>query len=375
MIKEAFRKYSHLVARLFQVRESEVLPEPSKRRLNLALLLTWLSGIVSLFMAFFHLFFTDGFLSATYLAFSVLWVLASLIIRSGSFFVGRVFAMVTGHFQIFSLMGMSGTMLPYAFFLITAETVPFLIFSLRRKIVLTVLVFLPQLLFFGLHLAWFTPNIAVGMAAASVISASTAWWFVNSLRRNEDKLKAAWLSAENVAESMYELAVTDYLTGLSSRHKIDETLTYEISRAQRSSHPLTVILMDIDNFKSINDTYGHVTGDVVIRDIAALIRESLRPIDFAGRWGGEEFIIISPETNLKAAMGYTEKLRKRLEEARFEGPGRVTASFGVAQWKKGELSNEIVSAADEMLYKAKHSGKNRVEGRTSSRKGETRNAN
>ncbi len=375
MTKEAFRKYIQLVARMFQVRESEVMPEAQKRRLNLTLRITWLSGIVSLMMAFFHLFITEGFLSATYLAFSMLWVLASLIIRSGSFFAGRVFAMVTGHFQIFSLMGMSGTMLPYAFFLITAETIPFLIFSLRRKIVLTVLVFFPQVLFFGLHMAWFTPSIAVGMAAASVISASTAWWFVNSLRRNEDKLKAAWLSAENIAESMYELAVTDYLTGISNRQKIDETLTSEINRAQRNGHPLTVVLMDIDNFKFINDTYGHVTGDVVIRDVAAFIRESLRPIDFAGRWGGEEFIIISPETNLKAAMGYTEKLRKRLEDARFEGPGKVTVSFGVAQWKNGELSNEIVSAADEMLYRAKHSGKNRVEGRTSSKKGKTRNAN
>ena len=159
-------------------------------------------------------------------------------------------------------------------------------------------------------------------------------------------------------------AKTDSLTGLANRWAFDEELALEWRRAERVGDPLGLILLDIDNFKSVNDTYGHQVGDAVLRRVGKVIADSVRQVDLAARYGGEEFGVIVPETDLGGAIELAERLRSALATEQLELPNggvlSVTASFGAAV--KGDLSGgeELVAAADEALYEAKRSGKNRV---------------
>jgi diguanylate cyclase (GGDEF)-like protein len=159
-------------------------------------------------------------------------------------------------------------------------------------------------------------------------------------------------------------AVTDALTGLANRRSFDDELALEWRRAERVGDPLALILADLDDFKQVNDTYGHQLGDEVLRKAGETLGSALRQVDLAARYGGEEFAVIVPETDLDGAVNLAERLRTDLLKAQVElpdgAPLRVTASFGVAV--KGELTRpeELIAAADEALYAAKHAGKNRV---------------
>jgi len=159
-------------------------------------------------------------------------------------------------------------------------------------------------------------------------------------------------------------ATTDSLTGLANRWTFDEELALEWRRAERVGDPLALILLDIDNFKSINDGHGHQAGDEVLRKVGEVLAASVRQIDLAARYGGEEFAVIVPETDLDGAIDLAERLRSALEteEIELENGGRlsVTASFGAAI--KGDLpgGEKLVAAADKALYEAKRAGKNRV---------------
>lgn len=158
-----------------------------------------------------------------------------------------------------------------------------------------------------------------------------------------------------------ELSVTDRLTGLYNRLKLDETFTQEMERSIRYDHPLSVVLLDIDHFKSVNDTYGHQTGDAVLIKFAALVKDNIRIIDVAGRWGGEEFLVICPETTLEHAVALANKIREVVGEHVFPDVGKKTASFGVATLAPGENEGDLIARADEALYRAKKGGRNRVE--------------
>jgi diguanylate cyclase (GGDEF)-like protein len=159
-------------------------------------------------------------------------------------------------------------------------------------------------------------------------------------------------------------AVTDALTGLANRRSFDEELALEWRRAERVGDPLALILADIDNFKQVNDRYGHQLGDEVLRKVGEVIGSTVRQVDFAARYGGEEFAVIVPETDLDGAVKLAERLRTDLMKAHVELTDgtqlQVTASFGVAV--NGELNRaeELIAAADEALYEAKRAGKNRV---------------
>lgn len=158
-----------------------------------------------------------------------------------------------------------------------------------------------------------------------------------------------------------KLSVTDSLTGLFNRFKIDETIANELSRSQRHGHPLSIVLFDIDHFKDVNDTYGHQVGDGVLIQIARLTQGILRANDTAGRWGGEEFVIICPDTDAAGATAVAEKLRIALGNHSFPTVGNKTASFGVAGAISNEAANDVILRADEALYRAKNNGRNRVE--------------
>ena len=135
----------------------------------------------------------------------------------------------------------------------------------------------------------------------------------------------------------------------------------EIQRAKRYKRPLSLIIFDIDHFKKINDTYGHKVGDEVLKALSKLIKKNIRKIDFAARWGGEEFVILAPETNVEGAKKLAEKLRQAVETYKFPTVGKVTISLGVAQLEPDEKPEDFIVRADMALYKAKEGGRNRVE--------------
>ncbi|MCX6075134.1 MAG: diguanylate cyclase [Campylobacterales bacterium] len=155
-------------------------------------------------------------------------------------------------------------------------------------------------------------------------------------------------------------AQTDMLTGLMNRAKIDETLQIEIKRVQRFEYPLSLILVDIDHFKEVNDTYGHQTGDIILKEFAVLLTENIRETDSLGRWGGEEFLIICLDTNAKGAFTLAENLRKVVESATFSIIGSKTSSFGVCEYSYGECIEETFKHVDDALYQAKEQGRNKV---------------
>lgn len=157
------------------------------------------------------------------------------------------------------------------------------------------------------------------------------------------------------------LSITDRLTGLFNRIKIDSTFQEQIAHSQRSRKFFSVILLDIDHFKSVNDTYGHQTGDIVLTEVAHILQNNTRKTDIVGRWGGEEFIIICPNTNSKQAISLAESLRRFLQAHEFPITKSQTASFGVATYQKEDQSKDIVGRADTALYLAKNKGRNCVE--------------
>lgn len=160
-------------------------------------------------------------------------------------------------------------------------------------------------------------------------------------------------------------ALVDPLTGLANRRLCEAAMETELTRAERFSEPLALVLVDLDKFKAINDRHGHPVGDDVLRKFAGTLRESLRDIDLAGRWGGEEFALLLPGTDTAGGVQLAERVRRSLEEAVMEGPGGVgipvTASFGVASYPAARAKDELVAASDAALYEAKRLGRNRVE--------------
>lgn len=156
-------------------------------------------------------------------------------------------------------------------------------------------------------------------------------------------------------------ATTDSLTGLSNRLKFDQVLARELLRAERYKTPLSLVMYDIDQFKAINDRYGHQSGDKVLIELARVVSSNIRETDILARWGGEEFALLAPGTDSLTAHQVAEKLRAVIEQTMFKAVGRITCSFGVAEYLDGDTPETFVSRADAALYQAKTNGRNRVE--------------
>lgn len=157
-----------------------------------------------------------------------------------------------------------------------------------------------------------------------------------------------------------DLAIKDNLTKLYNRNKLDEVLINESNRANRYNHSFGVILVDIDNFKSVNDVYGHQMGDKVLQEFANILQSNSRKTDTVGRWGGEEFLIICSETEFDGILTQAEKLKEKVENFDFSVKEQKTASFGVSLYNKNESVKDMIKRADDALYEAKVAGKNRV---------------
>lgn len=162
-------------------------------------------------------------------------------------------------------------------------------------------------------------------------------------------------------EEVEQRARTDFLTGLFNHRYFQTTLSAELGRAQRHNHPLSLMIVDLDYLKVVNDRFGHPSGDLVIRTVAETIRTSCRDFDFAARYGGEEFVVILPETQLTSAITVAERVRLKISAVEFAGIGNVTASIGVSNYPVNALSKEdLIRIADQALYVAKNGGRNRV---------------
>jgi len=189
---------------------------------------------------------------------------------------------------------------------------------------------------------------------------------LGELRRHEAQLLARVAERtrelQDANERLERLASLDALTGVGNRRLFDEALALETERARRYGVPLSLVLVDLDDFKRINDTRGHAAGDEVLREVARALRERVRGADVVARFGGEEFAIILPHTGLEQARRFAERLRRTLAaQVHPVLEGRVTASFGVAQSVAGLLEGPaLLAAADEALYEAKARGRNRV---------------
>jgi diguanylate cyclase (GGDEF)-like protein len=166
-------------------------------------------------------------------------------------------------------------------------------------------------------------------------------------------------------EKTLELAHEDALTGLANRRRLMEVLSKEVARASRYNTPLSLLMIDLDRFKQFNDTYGHLKGDELLKKFAELLEKRIRTTDMAGRYGGEEFCLVLPNTPLKGAVVIAERIRKAVEDLKINvennaSPAGATVSIGVAEFAQGETDENLISAADAALYRAKQGGRNKV---------------
>ncbi len=158
-----------------------------------------------------------------------------------------------------------------------------------------------------------------------------------------------------------EMSLIDPLTGVGNRRRLDQALGIEIARANRTVGRLCAFMADLDHFKRVNDIYGHEAGDSVLAAFGRLLREQMRPTDIVTRFGGEEFVVLMPDTDLENAVAAAERVRVAFAALRVKPlPDPVTASFGVAEFAAGEQGDDLLRRIDQALYAAKRSGRNRV---------------
>ena len=184
------------------------------------------------------------------------------------------------------------------------------------------------------------------------------------LKQERDQLRVNAAEAAVRAEAAQERAMTDALTGLLNRYGLQHVLAREHAEARRYDRPLSCLMIDLDNFKIINDTYGHASGDIALQQVAGILREAVRRSDTVFRHGGEEFLVLLPETDLEGATALAEKIRANASSRPFGDGERVfhlTLSVGASALFDHESGNDMIARADMALYHAKERGRNRVE--------------
>jgi diguanylate cyclase (GGDEF)-like protein len=204
-------------------------------------------------------------------------------------------------------------------------------------------------------------QLALVTMAGGVLALGTAGWL---LGRKEDQLQTRNNQLQALSERLQALSATDPLTGVPNRRSLDERLAIEIARMTRYGSPLSLVMVDLDHFKALNDHHGHAAGDAVLRGVAEILDSEKRLGDMVARYGGEEFVAVLPHSDAAAALAWAERVRARLASTSFDLSGQhlaITASFGVASGRNDEDSSEtLLRAADEALYEAKAAGRNQV---------------
>ncbi len=184
---------------------------------------------------------------------------------------------------------------------------------------------------------------------------------IQSNQENKNLLYTAICTDVTDKKRIEQLSITDKLTKIYNRLKLDYSLTHEMYRSDRTLEPLSILLIDIDHFKAINDIHGHLVGDLALVDIAETLTTSVRELDIVGRWGGEEFLVICPNTNITGAQKLANKLLTSISSNLKIDNQSITASIGVGTHQSGENNDSFVKRADDALYLAKRNGRNRVE--------------
>lgn len=183
----------------------------------------------------------------------------------------------------------------------------------------------------------------------------------NALSNKSRKLAKKNKKLEKANERIEKLSKTDVLTGLANRRHFMDYFEKMISQAQRHSNPISLVMIDLDKFKDINDSYGHQAGDDVLSALGNLLSRETRKEDLAGRIGGEEFAVILTQTDIEKADNYAERIRKEINQLEVDSvPAEITASLGVSEMKDGDDSESLLKRADAALYEAKENGRNRV---------------
>ena len=237
----------------------------------------------------------------------------------------------------------------------------FLILSTNRALWLSALFLLSTFLLGATACLYFLAN---GLAVKNIdllVEVYAASAFYIAVLYLVARIKERYTSELAVADDMSKLAMTDSVTQLNNRRLLNLYLKEEVNRAERHNQPLSVLLFDLDLFKRINDTYGHNAGDEVLHEVAQLLRLIVRTSDPFGRWGGDEFLCLATNTTGEKAVELAERLRDAVQQHNFGMAGKVTASFGVTSYQKGDKPETLIRRADLGLYKAKAGGRNRVE--------------
>ncbi|HEY4542067.1 MAG TPA: diguanylate cyclase [Noviherbaspirillum sp.] len=183
----------------------------------------------------------------------------------------------------------------------------------------------------------------------------------DALREETEKAHRLNAELQKAITTIQEISIRDELTGLYNRRYLMSMLETEKKRADRTGHMFSVVILDVDHFKQINDTYGHLKGDEVLKVVAKLAQQTMRGTDFCARFGGEEFVMVLADTPENRALAFAERVRLLVSSAEFADGLQVTVSLGVAGYQPTEEISKTISCADEALYRAKHAGRNRVE--------------
>lgn len=199
-----------------------------------------------------------------------------------------------------------------------------------------------------------TLSISASLAILSILIIILFEKRLNKLITNYEQTLA------NYTRSLEELSCTDALTRLPNRLKLNEVFNYELQQARRYGTLFSILLLDLDNFKKVNDTHGHQKGDEVLVLIAETLRDCTRAADTVGRWGGEEFLIILPETDAGHARSMADKIRQEVEDRSYPLVSGITCSIGISSFREGDTEDTMTARADKALYKAKDSGRNTV---------------
>jgi diguanylate cyclase (GGDEF)-like protein len=185
---------------------------------------------------------------------------------------------------------------------------------------------------------------------------------VARLRRSREELDSVNAELQDRNRELQQLSITDELTGLYNRKHLMDTLNAEVTRSKRNRHSFALLVVDIDHFKRVNDTYGHQKGDEVLRLLGDVFRETVRSCDYVARYGGEEFILMLPEVGAAGGLEVAERIRARVATERVNPKGdRITVSIGMAMFPEhGDRPDMLFQQADQALYAAKKAGRDRV---------------
>lgn len=194
------------------------------------------------------------------------------------------------------------------------------------------------------------------LASAGILNFSYIFRWVNAF----SSIFMTTLLVQRMGVLQQNYASTDMLTGLLNRRALYQILSMEVERFMRHGRQFSIIVFDVDHFKNINDEFGHMRGDEVLSDLAKLVEKTIRHVDYAGRWGGEEFLVILPDTKLQAAHILAERLCEAVRKGYGGETYHVTASFGVAEYQEGQHLEEMLHAADSAMYQAKQNGRDQV---------------